>query len=129
MTECNDLTIVWSMLGISVVVLLVYHWCEYSPRRVGVGLDSSDEVYRRCFQYEHVCNFRTYSHEMFIIPFWMIGFLCGVIQFGLGCETVSVNVTFAVVYGFEFLFVVCVIILQDRSEGRRVSGMDDLDDL
>lgn len=83
-----------------------------------------EDPYERCFQCKDVCNFRTFSHEMFIIFMWMIGFLCGVVQWSDECVRTETIVVFGVVYSAEFWFVVFMLALQDR--GRDMNEMDDL---
>tara|TARA_Y100000389_G_scaffold7065_2_gene6799 strand:+ start:1349 stop:1534 length:186 start_codon:yes stop_codon:yes gene_type:complete len=61
---------------------------------------------------------------MFIILMWMIGFLCGVVQWSDECVRMETIVVFGVVYFGEFLFVVFMLALQDR--GRDMNEMDDL---
>ena len=124
MTDCSDLTIVWSTFGIAVVVLIMHHWWKHGPRENRGGMVNPEDPYERCFQCKDVCNFRTFSHEMFIILIWMIGFLCGVVQWSDECVRMETIVVFGVVYAGEFWFVVCILALQDR--GRDMNEMDDL---
>ena len=124
MTDCSDLTIVWSSLGIAVVVLIIHRRCGNTPRVNREGVVNPEDPYERFFRYNDVCNFRTYSHEMIIIPLWIVGFMCGVIQWSMECVHVVTNVVFGVVYFGEFLFVFCMLLLQDT--GRDMNEMDDL---
>ena len=123
MSTCDDLTIVWSTMGIAGVVLIFHHWCEHGPRENRRGMVDPEDPYERCFQRKDVCNFRTFSHEMFIIPIWVVGFICGVIQWSRECVRWETSLVFGIAYNVEFWFVVCILSLQNR---RNESELDDL---
>lgn len=122
MSTCDDLTIVWSTMGIAVVVLIAHHWCEHGPRENRRGMVDPEDPYERCFQRRDVCNFRTFSHEMFIIPIWIVGFICGTIQWSRECVSWETSLVFGIAYNVEFWFVVCILSLQNR---RNESELDD----
>ena len=113
MTACTDWTIAWWVFAMTIILLLFHHVHIHGPHGNSNYIADPCE---RWFQCKDLCNFHSFSHEMFIVLFWVTGLICGLVQIGLGCTADLVQ--FILTYGIILLVIVCLLLIQ-RIEAKK----------
>ena len=113
MTVCADYTIAWFVFAMLIILLLFHHVHIYGPSGNSNYIADPCE---RWFQLKDLCNFHSWSHEMFVILFWVVGLTCGIVQAGLGCTADQIEFIFT--YVVIFVVVASLLIIQ-RIEAKR----------